>query len=104
VRRVVLAALAAGLAGGPLAASAATHVVTIRGFAFEPQTLAVAPGDVIEWVNKDIVDHTATSVDPAFDSKGVRPGASWRWTAARAGQYRYVCAFHPSMTGVIEVK
>jgi plastocyanin len=96
-----LLALAA-VAAIPVAAMAANHVVTIEGFGFKPQTVHVKRGDTIEWVNKDILDHTATSRNPAFDSKAIKPGASWRWTAARAGQYPYICAFHPNMTGVVE--
>lgn len=98
------ATVAALLALAPLVAHAASHTVTIEGFAFQPQVLHVKRGDAVEWVNRDIVDHTATSADPAFDSKAIHPGGRWKWTTARAGQYRYVCAFHPNMTGVIEVE
>ena len=61
-------------------------------------------GDTIQWVNKDILDHTATAGDNAFDSKDIRPNATWRWVAAKPGQYAYVCSFHPNMTGVIDVE
>ena len=105
-RQVRLARLAvvALAAAAPLLALAADHVVTIENFEFKPQTLRVKAGDNVEWVNKDILDHTATSANPAFDSKGIRPGAKWRWTAAKPGQYKYICAYHPNMTGVIEVQ
>jgi len=104
--RLCLVALAPllALAAAPSAALAASHVVTIEGFAFKPQALEVKAGDTVEWVNKDILDHTATSVHPGFDSKAIHPGGKWRWTAQRVGQYPYICAFHPNMTGVIEVK
>jgi plastocyanin len=98
--RLVLAAFAAL----PLLAAAANHVVTIEGFEFKPQTLHVKRGDTVEWVNKDILDHTATTRQPGFDSKAIKPGAAWRWTAQRAGQYPYICSFHPNMTGVVEVE
>ena len=95
---MVLVALA------PLCASAADHAVTIDGFAFKPQALRVRRGDTVTWSNKDIVDHTATSANPAFDSKAIHPGARFTWTATQPGQYRYTCAFHPNMTGVIDVE
>jgi plastocyanin len=98
--RLVLAAFAAL----PLLAAAANHVVTIEGFEFKPQTLHVKRGDTVEWVNKDILDHTATTRQPGFDSKAIKPGAAWRWTAQRAGQYPYICSFHPNMTGTVEVE
>ena len=40
-----------------------------RGHALPPEVLTVAPGDTIEWVNKDLVPHTATSRAGGFDSK-----------------------------------
>jgi plastocyanin len=99
VRTALLAMLAA-----PCVALAANHVVTMENFGFKPQTLTVKRGDTVEWVNKDILDHTSTSTSPGFDSKAIHPGGSWRWTAQRAGQYKYICTFHPTMTGVIEVQ
>ena len=100
---VGLAPLAA-LAAAPGAALAADHVVAMESFAFKPQTLQVKRGDTVEWVNKDILDHTATSTQGAFDSKAIHPGGKWRWTAKQAGQYPYICSFHPNMTAVIEVQ
>lgn len=104
--RLCLVALVpiAALAAAPTAARAADHVVTIEGFGFKPQTLQVKRGDSVEWVNKDILDHTATSSNPGFDSKAIHPGGKWRWTAKQAGQYAYICSFHPNMTAVIEVR
>lgn len=83
---------------------AATHTITMEGFAFKPATLEVKAGDEIVWVNKDIVEHTATASDGAFDSKPLKPGSSWRWKASRTGQHAYICALHPTMTGALTVK
>lgn len=102
-RRLAPAAIAAwfAVAGN---ANAQTHTVVIQFFQFKPQTLVVKAGDEIEWVNRDLVEHTATASNHAFDSKGIGVGQSWKWTAAAPGQYAYGCAFHPNMKGVIEVK
>jgi len=86
------------------AAAAATHTVTIEGFAFKPQTLEVKAGDTVLWVNRDILPHTATASANAFDSKTIDPGGRWTWTARAAGQYAYECALHPNMKGVVQVK
>jgi plastocyanin len=100
---VRLAALAlAGIACMP--AYAERHTVAIEGFAFKPAALEVKAGDEIVWVNRDIVEHTATASDAAFDSKSLKPGSSWRWQAARAGRHDYTCALHPTMTGTVTVK
>jgi plastocyanin len=83
---------------------AARYTVTIENFQFNPPSLVIKAGDEVEWINKDIVEHTATVADRAFDSKALKPGRSWRWTAARAGRHAYACALHPTMTATLEVK
>jgi plastocyanin len=99
--RIAVFALAALLCAP---AYAERHTVTLDGFAFKPATLQVKAGDEIEWVNKDIVEHTATARDGAFDSKILKPGASWRWKATRPGNHVYFCTLHPTMTATLEVK
>jgi plastocyanin len=81
-----------------------THVVTIERMRFDPQSLVVAPGDAIEWVNKDLVPHTATSRAGAFDSRVIQANASWKYTVRKRGTYSYTCTFHPTMTGRVRVK
>ena len=99
--RILAAAVAAGCAATAVAAS---HTVTIEGFAFKPQTLEVKAGDTVEWVNRDILPHTATATANAFDSKTIQPGGKWTWTERTAGQDAYECALHPNMKGVVQVK
>ena len=98
---ILVGAVAAGCSATALAAS---HTVTMDGFAFKPQTLEVKVGDTVEWVNRDILPHTATATANAFDSKTIQPGGKWRWTARAAGQYAYECALHPNMKGIVQVK
>ena len=62
-----------------------THTVTIEGMRFQPETLTVAPGDTIVWVNKDLVPHTATSKAGGFDSKVIQADKSWRFTVRNKG-------------------
>ena len=69
---------------------------------FEPARLAVRVGDTVEWVNRDVIPHTATARSGAFDSETLAAGASWRLTVAAKGATAYACRFHPSMTGRIE--
>jgi plastocyanin len=88
----------------PLPAAAETRTVVIQFFQFKPQAIDVKPGDEVEFVNKDLLEHTATASNNAFDSKGIKAGQSWKWTAGEPGQYPYVCSFHSNMKGVINVK
>ena len=76
--------------------------VSMRNMQFYPLTLKIKRGDVVEWKNNDVVPHTATSA--AFDSGSMNPGTTWRHTFTKAGQFAYVCTFHPTMTGVVVVK
>jgi plastocyanin len=83
-----------------------THTVVIEGMKFTPATVTIRPGDSVMWVNKDIVDHTATSPASArqpFDSRLIGQGKTWTRRFTAAGTFDYVCTFHPTMTGVIKV-
>ena len=75
--------------------------VSMRNIQFYPRALKIKKGDVVEWKNDDLVAHTATSA--SFDSGLMNPGTSWRHTFTKAGQFAYVCTFHPMMTGVVVV-
>ena len=81
----------------------ATHTVTIDASRFSPATLTVKAGDTIVWANKDILAHTATAANNAFDSKVIQPGKSWRYVARKKGDFAYTCAFHP-MNGKLVVE
>ena len=79
-------------------------MVAIEGMKFVPERLEVAAGDVVTWVNKDLVPHTVTAPGARIESGAIAPGASWRWVAKRTGEIEYVCRFHPTMKAVLVVK
>ena len=81
-----------------------THTVTIESMRFQPEHLTVARGDTVVWVNKDLVPHTATSGDGAFDSKTIQAEESFRFTVRKKGAFAYICTFHPTMTAMLRVK
>ena len=81
-----------------------THTVTIEGMRFQPESITVAPGDTIVWVNKDLVPHTATSEAGGFDSEEIQAEKSWRYTIQDKGDFAYVCTFHPTMKGTLRVE
>jgi plastocyanin len=81
-----------------------THTVTIEGMRFQPDVLAVARGDTVVWINKDLVPHTVTA-PTGLDSGTIDPGQSWRYTAGRkTGEIDYVCTFHPTMTATLRIR
>jgi len=84
-----------------------THTVAIEGMQFTPTRLTIRSGDSVVWVNKDIVAHTATTPASAkrpFDSGMIAVGQSWERSFTASGHYDYICTYHPTMKGVIEVE
>jgi plastocyanin len=89
-------------AGDP--AKPRTHTITMEGMRFQPEVVAVAPGDTLVWVNKDLVPHTATSTVGGFDSKTIAAAVSWSYTVRKKGDFAYICTFHPAMKGTLRVR
>jgi plastocyanin len=83
-----------------------TTQVSIDNFTFSPQTLVIAPGTTVTWVNHDDVPHTATSAAKprAFDSGALDTDQKFSHEFTTAGVFPYFCAVHPHMTGQITVK
>ena len=81
--------------------------IVIDKVAFAPLKKPLTVGDIVEWVNNDVVDHTATEKVAAKD-KGwdvvVRVGRTVRVEMKKPGKVDYICRFHPNMTGQIEVR
>ncbi len=101
---ILAVVLCFGTVGVSNRAGPQTHTVTIEGMRFHPEALTVPPGDTIVWVNRDLVPHTATSEAGHFDSQTIQADESWTYTAAVAGDFPYVCAFHPAMKGTLRVR
>ncbi len=99
----VLMTSAAGSAAGAAAAKPAVVRVTIDSLAFGPQTATAKVGDTIEWTNQDVVVHTATASNHAFDLT-LPPGKSVRLVLKKAGAFEYFCRYHPNMRGTLIVR
>ena len=107
-RRTALAVLA----GLPLVALAsrsgaashgAVHAVTIKNFAFDPETLEVSPGDKVVFSNMDGAPHTATAQDKSWDTGKLAKGQSAEIAVTAGMTGAYVCRFHASMKGRLKV-
>jgi plastocyanin len=121
---VALLAFAAGVAFtasavGQVAAGPSTptakvhkrHVVLMQmntqtsQFRYEPETVVAKVGDVIEWKNKDVYQHTVTSISDATLRSGIiSMGKSWRYKAVKKGTFKYYCKLHPNMRGTLIVR
>jgi len=104
-RRPVLGWLLA-LAGVPLArpARAASITVEMRQLKFVPDVIEIAVGDTVDFVNVDLVPHTATASDKSFDTGTLRKDQRTDLTFPNAGAFTYICKFHPHMKGRVIVR
>jgi plastocyanin len=102
---LALALTAAALSAcGAGPAAAADHTVEIRGLEFIPASIDVNPGDTITWINKDVMPHTATSDNGAWDSGNIAAGAEYTLSVESDFAGGYTCTYHPTMTGEISVE
>lgn len=85
-------------------AAPTANAVTIEAFAFSPERIEVAPGQKVTWTNRDPADHTATDEAGSFDSGTMAAGATFSASFDRPGEFRYICALHPGMRGVVVVR
>jgi plastocyanin len=82
-------------------ARAETIQVVIDKMVFAPVEVKAKVGDTIEWINKDILAHTAT-VKGGWDVMiPTKKNASV--VLKKAGDIEYYCRFHPNMKGRISV-
>ena len=90
------------LAGAASALAGETARIAISDLDYGPATVTVHVGDTVEWINRDIVDHTATARNGAFDIATPKDRPA-RWRATKVGDYAYYCRLHPNMTGIVRV-
>ena len=88
----------------PSPAQASTAEVKIDNFSFGPQSVTVAVGTTVTWVNHDDIPHTAVSNDGVFKSKVLDTEDKFSFTFSKAGSFPYFCSIHPKMTGKVVVQ
>ena len=103
VLALALGALAASVsARGPSIAPVNVTIV-IDQIAFTQPKVTAKVGDTVEWINKDVVDHTATSKAGGWDV-AVPAGKKASLTLKTVGTFPYLCRFHPNMTATLVVE
>ena len=96
----VVAALLLGTMAAP--AQAETIQITTTDLVFASAEVSAKVGDTIEWVNKDVLVHTATARNGDFDV--MMPAKKTVTSVVRkAGRIDYYCRFHPNMKAVLVV-
>ena len=98
--RATLALLMLGMMALP--AHAATIQIVMENMVISPAEVAAKVGDTIEWVNKDILAHTATAKTGDFDVT-IAPKKSVTSVLKKAGTVDYYCRYHPNMKAVLTI-
>ena len=78
--------------------------VTIKGFAFDPQTVTIKVGETVTWTNEDPTNHPVAGDNGEFDSLELPQGASFSFTFTSAGTFTYHCKVHTNMKGTVVVE
>ena len=83
-------------------ADAATIQITTTDLVFAPAEVSAKVGDTIEWINKDVLVHTATARNGDFDVN-MPPKKTVTSILTKAGTVEYYCRYHPNMKAVLTI-
>ncbi|WP_249143871.1 cupredoxin domain-containing protein [Bradyrhizobium lablabi] len=83
-------------------AHAATIQIVMENLVVSPAEASAKVGDTIEWVNKDILAHTATAKNGDFDV-AIAPKTTVTSVLQKAGTVEYYCRYHPNMKAVLTI-
>jgi len=99
--RLMVAVLAFGALAIP--AHAATIQIVMENLVISPAEVSAKVGDTVEWVNKDVLAHTATANNGDFDVM-LPPKKTGTLVLKKAGTFDYYCRFHPNMKATLKVE
>jgi len=88
--------------GAPPVTATGTMTITISNYTFDPPASIIPTGTVVTVRNTDSVAHTFSG--DHLDSGALNSGAPFTVEFTTPGTYRFFCAIHPFMNGVIEVR
>ena len=74
----------------------------MKGLKFAPRRVTIHAGQTVEWVDKDLVDHSVVAKD--IDSPDFAQGEAWSHTFDHAGVFRYHDRLNPAMKGTVVVR
>lgn len=91
------------LAACVMHAQAKTVAVAIKNNAFDPNTVTIAKGDTVTWMNKDPYAHNV-DLEAMGKSIDMKQGESYSMMFDKTGTYSYDCDIHPFMKGTVIVQ
>jgi collagen type VII alpha len=94
---------------GPTASKAARSTVDIIGgqpssYAFSPRTISVKVGNTVIWDNRSSASEGHTVTGDGLDSGTLKQGDDYSFKFRKSGTFKYLCEFHPSMKGTVNVE
>jgi plastocyanin len=98
----MLAVTAALTLGVSISAHAETIQITMENLVISPAETSAKVGDTIEWINKDILAHTATARNGDWDVM-MPSKKTVTLVLNKAGKVDYYCRFHPNMKATITI-
>lgn len=104
LRAVILIVAAAALTSAPASAvPPKTTAISIAGMTYQASEVTVRVGETVEWINNDVVDHTATEKKDQLWNVSIAPGKSAKVVMKKAGTFDYYCRYHPNMVAKLVV-
>ena len=88
--------------GMSVPAHAATIQISMQNLVIAPAAASAKVGDTIEWINKDILAHTATARNGDWDVT-LPPNRTVKLVLKKAGTIDYYCRFNPNMKATLTV-
>ena len=88
--------------GWSVSAHAATIQITMENLVISPAEASAKVGDTVEWINKDILAHTATARNGDWDVT-MPPKKTVPLVLKKPGTIEYYCRFHPNMKATLTV-
>ncbi|MEY9325467.1 cupredoxin domain-containing protein [Sinorhizobium fredii] len=102
IYQATVATLLLGAAAVAAPSQAKTLKVTIERLVYTPADIEAKVGDEVEWINKDVLVHTATVKGGAEVLLPAKKSASL--LLQEPGSFDYICRYHPNMKGHITVQ
>jgi plastocyanin len=85
-------------------ATAAQTVQETGALKFDPASVTVSSGGVVQWTNAGSAPHNVTfDANPELTSGTMNGGDKYQVKFTGAGLYQYHCTFHPGMDGSVTV-
>jgi plastocyanin len=78
-------------------------MVGIKNFRYNPEMVEITAGSTVTWTNQEVVVHTVTADEGAFDSGDLSKDDSFSFTFDEPGEYTYFCQYHDNMQGTVVV-